>query len=214
MRCLLRFSIYPCAESIRNATRAPCTDLPVSGSRLRPPRMPASALAPPGLTSSRAAHLLQPAPLSHDSHGLMHHTPHATPTQNQVFTTELAPPTDSIRAQPCSHQNRGSRRLRRPTLATLSIMQQLPLLLLLLCALAPSSFPRGGDVPPVAAPLVHAAPIRHGATHHSRSSNHDGVVAFARPHSLVLPTCQRPHVIAHRGGESCAGMGSPSPKPS
>ena len=27
-------------------------------------------------------------------------------------------------------------------------------------------------------------------------------VAFARPASLVLPSCQRPHVIAHRGGKS------------
>jgi hypothetical protein len=75
-------------------------------------------------------------------------------------------------------------------------MRQLPLLLLLLCALAPASFPRGGDVPPT---VVRAAPIRQHVP--PTRSSHDGVVAFARPHSLVLPTCQRPHVIAHRGGE-------------
>lgn len=66
----------------------------------------------------------------------------------------------------------------------------LALILLLLLA-----FPRGSEVPPVA----RAAPIRQHAV---PSSGHDGIVAFARPHSLVLPTCQRPHVIAHRGGES------------
>jgi len=76
-------------------------------------------------------------------------------------------------------------------------MRQLPLLLLLLCAFTPASFPRGGDVPPV----VLAAPIRQQQAPAARSSSHDGAVAFARPHSLVLPACQRPHVIAHRGGE-------------
>lgn len=65
----------------------------------------------------------------------------------------------------------------------------LALILLLLLA-----FPRGGEVPPVA----RAAPVRQPR---AISSGLDGIVAFARPHSLVLPTCQRPHVIAHRGGE-------------
>ena len=64
---------------------------------------------------------------------------------------------------------------------------------LLLCALGPAAF-RGGRTGEEA--LVLAEPL--AATIAPR----EGVVAFARPHSLVLPTCQRPHVIAHRGGES------------
>lgn len=72
-------------------------------------------------------------------------------------------------------------------------MRQLPLLVLpVLGALAPPvSFARGGDVAPTAAPFVQAA--------------------STRPRSLVLPACQRPHVMAHRGGKSLGRKESLTP---
>lgn len=80
-------------------------------------------------------------------------------------------------------------------------------LLLLLCALGGPSFAWG---PGAASNPLTLAAVPTAA--HTSSSHNDGIVAFGRPHSLVLPTCQRPHVIAHRGGESLLkiGVGEPA----